>query len=257
MIKAVIVDDEQHCIDRLTFLIHEYNSGVVEISSVFKTAEAAGEFIPQQHPDLVFLDVELGLQNGFDLLKQFSHFDFEVIFVTAHDRYAAQAFRFSAFDYLMKPVDKEQLCGALQKLNRQFSRQEQRQKMEALLYNLSNRATANKRICIPTAEGFTLAQTEEIVRCEALTNYTTIFFHGSKKITVARTLKDFEEMLAGCDFFRVHNSHLVNLKYVKSYRRGKGGVVTLMDGTQLEVSTRRKDAFLKRIADSGESGLSP
>lgn len=248
MIKAIIIDDEQHCIDRLTYLIKEYHSNTIQILSACSLADKALEIIKSQKPDLIFLDVELGQQNGFEILKQFSEINFAVIFITGHEQYAVQAFRFSAFDYLMKPVDRAQLSSALGKLADHFSLQEHNQKMEALLYNLSNQKKSNKRLCIPTAEGFTFAGTEDIVRCEAMANYTIIHFRDKKKITVARTLKDFEQLLEDCNFFRVHNSHLVNLQYIKNYKRGKGGTILLTDGTRIEVSTRRKEEFLKKVA---------
>ncbi|MCO6497576.1 MAG: response regulator transcription factor [Chitinophagaceae bacterium] len=247
MIKAIIVDDELHCIERLTYLINEFNHDLVQIIAAANTVANAIEIIQKQKPDLVFLDVELGRQNGFEILKQFAETNFKVIFITGHQQYAVQAFRFSAFDYLLKPVEQSQLSDALQKLAVHITQNERNQKIESLLYNLSNRENPNKRLCIPTAEGFTFVETKDIVRCEAMTNYTIIHLKNNQKITVARTLKDYEQLLEDCNFFRIHNSHLVNLKYIKNYKRGKGGTIILSDGTQIEVSTRRKDQFLKRI----------
>lgn len=247
MIQAIIIDDEQHCTDRLTYLINEYNKALVKITATCSSVEDAVQMIQREKPNLVFLDVELGQQNGFEILKQLPEINFEIIFITGHEQYAVQAFRFSAFDYLMKPVDQHQLSGALQKLAIHFTDQERKQKMEALLYNLSGREKGNKRLCIPTSEGFTFAETKDIIRCEAMTNYTVIYFSDNHMVTVSRTLKDFEHLLKDCNFFRVHNSHLINLEYIKSYKRGKGGTITLKDGTQIEVSTRRKEDFFKKI----------
>lgn len=247
MIRAIIIDDEQHCTDRLTYLIHQYNYGFLTIIAICNTVDQAIESIQSQKPDLIFLDVELGAQSGFEILRRIPEINFEVIFVTGHEQYAVQAFRFSAFDYLMKPVDQSQLSKALQKLAIRLTQKQRNEKMEALLYNLAGREKGNKRLCIPTNEGFTFAETKDIIRCEAMTNYTVIYFSDNRKVTVSRTLKDFEQLLKDCNFFRVHNSHLVNLKYIKNYRRGKGGTIVLMDGTQIEVSTRRKEDFLKKI----------
>lgn len=248
MIRAIIIDDEQHCINRLTWLINERHSGFVEIVGTCHSVEEAVPIIQNLLPDLVFLDVELNGKNGFDLFNHFGEIHFEVIFTTGHQEYAVQAFRFSAFDYLMKPVEQSQLADALQKLAIHLTQKERNQRMETLLYNLSNRDKNNKRLCIPTNEGFTLAETKDIIRCEAMTNYTVIYFNDRHKVTVAKTLKDFEQLLRDCNFFRVHNSHLVNLNYIKNYKRGKGGTIVLMDGTQIEVSTRRKEDFLRKIA---------
>lgn len=205
MIRAIIIDDEQHCTDRLSFLINEYNNALVEIVATCKSVDESLWEIRKEKPDLIFLDVELGGQNGFDILRQLPEINFEIIFVTGHEQYAVQAFRFSAFDYLMKPVDQFQLSNALQKLAIHFTEQERKLKLETLLYNLSGSDAGNKRLCIPTSEGFTLAETKDIIRCEAMTNYTVIYFSDNHKVTVSRTLKDFEHLLKDCNFFRVHN----------------------------------------------------
>lgn len=200
-------------------------------------------------PGLVFLDVQMGDQTGFDLLQQIDEIDFEVIFITAHEKYAVQAFRFSAFDYLLKPVDRNELLTAIEKLKEKFSQQEQSQKIETLFHNLKSLNGASRRISIPTGNGLLFPEVNEIVRCESDINYTHIFLKDRQKITVSRTLKEFEELLSDCNFFRIHNSHLINLSFIKSYQKGKGGMVTLTDNTQIEVSVRRKEQFLKRIAE--------
>jgi two-component system LytT family response regulator len=172
-----------------------------------------------------------------------------VIFATAYEKYAVQAFKFSAIDYLLKPVDADDLKQAVNKLQQKISKEEATKKFETLFYNLRNIQGNTKRITVPTVKGFEFLQVNDIVRCQSDINYTIIFLKDKQKITVAKTLKEFEELLIDHNFFRVHNSHLINLFYIKSYNKGKGGTVVMADNSQVEVSTRRKDDFLKRLAE--------
>ena len=247
MIKAIIIDDEQHCINRLTKLINEYCSDEIELAGTFDTVEKGLEGIKKLNPELVFLDVEIKDKTGFDLLKQVPEVDFEVIFTTAYDKYAVQAFKFSAVDYLLKPVDADDLQQALHKLRKKFSKTELSQKLDTLFHNLKTIQGSSKKICVPVLNGLIFLNVDEIVRCESNINYTTLFTKDKQKILVAKTLKDFEELLSDYNFFRVHNSHLINLSYIKSYNKGKGGSISMTDGSEIEVSTRRKDEFLKKL----------
>ena len=197
----------------------------------------------------MFLDVQLQDKTGFDLLQQFNEINFEVIFTTAHEKYAVQAFKFSAVDYLLKPEDADDLKQAINKLQQKISKEEVSKKFDVLFYNLKNIQSTSKRITVPTIKGFEFLQVHDIVRCQSDINYTIIFLKDKQKITVAKTLKEFEELLIDHNFFRVHNSHLINLSYIKSYNKGKGGTVTLADNSEVEVSTRRKDDFLKRLEE--------
>ena len=201
------------------------------------------------HPDLVFLDVKIHGENGFDLLKQLDEIDFEVIFTTAYDNYAVQAFKFSALDYLLKPIDPDDLKQAVDKLKTKLSKNELAKKFDVLFHNLKNLEGASKRITIPTVNGLVFLQVSDIIRCQSDVNYTTIYLTDRHKMTVAKTLKEFEALLEEYDFYRVHNSHLINLAFVRSYHKGKGGYVSLSDGSEIEVSTRRKEAFLRRLAN--------
>ncbi|MDP4286195.1 MAG: LytTR family DNA-binding domain-containing protein [Bacteroidota bacterium] len=249
MIQALIIDDEQHCIDSLSLLLKEnYSQSVKEIGACHSVEEGV-RAIRELKPGLVFLDVEMRNQTGFDLLQQIGEINFEVIFITAHEKYAVQAFRFSAFDYLLKPVNRNQLVTAIDKLKEKFSQKEQSQKIETLFHNLKTMTGVSRKISIPTGNGLLFPEVNEIIRCESDSNYTHIYLKDQQKITVARTLREFEELLADCNFYRVHNSHLINLSFIKSYQKGKGGMVTLTDNTQIEVSVRRKEQFLKKISE--------
>jgi two-component system LytT family response regulator len=247
MIKAIIIDDEQHCIDRLKKLVENYCTDSIEIDGAFQSVEEGLNAVKQIKPELVFLDVEIKDKTGFDLLKQLPEINFEVIFTTAYDKYAVQAFKFSAIDYLLKPVDADELEAAVKKLNTKFSQTEISQKFDTLFHNLKNMQGASKKICVPVLSGFVFLEVSDILHCESEINYTKIFLKNKQKLLVAKTLKEFEEMLSDYNFYRVHNSHLINLAYIKSYNKGKGGSVTMEDGSEIEVSTRRKEEFLKKL----------
>ncbi|MBS1525013.1 MAG: response regulator transcription factor [Bacteroidetes bacterium] len=250
MIRSIIVDDEAHCISRLQELLNTYCRHTVQVKGTFNTLEQAVTAISELKPDLVFLDVQLHDQTGFDLLEQIPKIDFEVIFTTAYDSYAIKAFKFSAIDYLLKPIDPDDLIQAINKLQKVLHRNELSDKFNALLDNLKTNNPAAKRIAIPTSKGLVFLAIEDIIRCEASVNYTTIYLKDKQSLMVAKTLKDFEELLADHHFFRIHNSHLINLNCIKSYHRGKGGYVVLSDNTSLEVSTRKKDLFLKKVENT-------
>lgn len=247
MLKAIIVDDEQHCIDRLTELL-EHNGHEVEIMACCKTISEAKKQISMLQPDVLFLDVQLGNVTGFDLLAQLDRWDFELIFTTSYDRYALKAFKFSALDYLLKPIDKMDLMEALKKVRDNRNLKETAKKIDVLFHNFKDGADPSKRVAIPTMDGFTMVDTGDVIRLQSDGNYTHIHTNGNKKITASKTLKYFEEMLESNNFFRVHKSHLINLSFVDNYAKGKGGYITLADGTKIEVAVRRKEELIKRLA---------
>jgi two-component system LytT family response regulator len=243
MTRTLIIDDEQHCINRIEELLGEHADGF-EVVGRALSVERALELTAQLRPDLVFLDVQIQDRTGFDYLRELKEMDFFVVFTTAYEKYAVQAFKFSALDYLLKPIGREDFQEALKKYGAQNSVLSLGRKMEVLLHNLAFDPRP-RRISIPTLDGYSFLEIEDIVRCQADVNYTHIYLLDRQKITVSKTLKSFEELLDGHHFFRVHNSHLINLQYVKKYAKGKGGQVTMGDGSTIEVSTRRKEAFLK------------
>lgn len=247
MIRAIIIDDEQHCINRLSGLLQEHFSGEIHVMDAYTNARDGLLGIEKYKPDLVFLDVQLDNgKTGFDILRETGPADFDIIFTTAFEKYAIQAFRFSALDYLLKPIDADDLKAAIRKITDRNPSIRTTQKLEILLSNLYHK---EKKICVPVVNGMLVLAVSDIIRCESAINYTTIFMSDRQKITVARTLKEFEDMLTEYNFCRIHNSHLVNLAFIRTYNKGKGGSVTLSDGTQLEVSTRKKDDFLRKMAE--------
>lgn len=249
MIKAIIIDDEQHCIDRLSRLLQEQFPKTVYLAGSFQTIEAGLLAIERIKPNLVFLDVQIHGETGFDLLNQLEQVDFEVIFTTAYEKYAVHAFKFSAVDYLLKPVDGDDLEQAVNKVTEKKAKEDDYSKVHMLLQNLKYIGNASRRICIPVMHGLELIQVSDIIHCQSNINYTTIFMKDKEKLVVAKTLKEFEELLNDYNFFRVHNSHLINLSFIKNYNKGKGGYLTMTDNTVIEVSTRRKESLLKKLAE--------
>lgn len=244
MIKAVIIDDEQHCIDRLCNLLPEIKNPVIQLSGTAQTVDEGISLISKHHPQLVFLDVQIADKTGFDLLKAIPDAQFQVIFTTAHDRYALQAFRFCAIDYLLKPVDADELQAALLKVNASKNNSVISEQISELLKGVG---TKPRKIGVPTLNGIVFVPVSEIIRCHADGNYTELHLAGKKQMVVSKTLKEFENLLADYSFFRVHHSDLVNLDYVKSYNKGKGGYLMLDDNSSVEVSSRRKEELLKKL----------
>ncbi|WP_228237570.1 LytR/AlgR family response regulator transcription factor [Allomuricauda sp. M10] len=238
--KVAIVDDEQHCIDHLSTLLKPFGAGM-DISC-FGSAEDAIAGLDTLRPDIVFLDVQLHDKTGFDVLSSISKRDFSLIFTTAYEAYAIEAFKFSAIDYLLKPVDKDDFEMALQKATDKVEQSQLHDRVKVLLSHISTH-NSPKRISVPSNDGYVFLLMEDIVRCQADVNYTHIFTVDGKKYTASKTLKHFEKLLERQHFFRIHNSHLINLTYVNSYH--KDGYAILKDGLKLEVSTRRKEAFIK------------
>ncbi|MBS1565810.1 MAG: response regulator transcription factor [Bacteroidetes bacterium] len=247
MIRAIIIDDEQHCIDRLSRLLHDSCSDTVSLTGSYSSVAEGLKALRQQQPDLVFLDVMIQEETGFDLLQQLPDISFDIIFTTAFEKYAVQAFRFSAIDYLLKPIDGDELLQAVGKMALKMEKEQLSKKLDTLFHNLKNIQGTSKRIGIPTIHGFSFVQVNDIIRCQSEVNYTTIFLKDKQKITVAKTLKEFEELLTDYNFYRIHNSHLINLACIKSYNKGKGGHVLMTDNSEIEVSTRRKEEFLKKL----------
>jgi len=218
----------------------------IEVMAACKNIEESKAAIEQLHPELVISDIELEGISVFEMLQQLTAIDFEIIFTSAYERYAIQAIKFSALDYLLKPFSKDDLAEAInhyqQKQNKQSSQQ-----FDTLFHNLKHFQNDAKKIALPTSNGLTIIPVKDIIRCEAEVNYTHFFLVQKNKMLVTKTLKEYEELLNDYDFIRVHNSHLINLHHVKSYSRGEGGTITMSDGSTVDVSRRKKEEFLKRL----------
>ncbi len=250
--RAVIVEDEKNSQDLLKELIEEYCSPV-KVVAIAGSVSKAIETIRLHEPELVFLDIQLPDGDGFQILEKLEEeaLTFDIIFTTAYDQYAMRAFKFAAADYLLKPIDIEELQQAVKRIQSKNGSSEKKidaSQIQALIKNVRNLDQPFKRIVLPTSNGFTVVDPVNIIRCESDRNYTFIFLNDGRKILVSRTIKEYEEMLSDFNFFRIHQSHLINLSYLKNYTRGRGGYVELTDGTTLDVSARRKSEFLKRMS---------
>jgi len=247
MVKCVIVDDELKSRESIKILLEEFcqNAQVCATCQNVKEAIAA---IQEHSPDVVFLDIQMQRETGFDLLEQLKNIEFEVVFTTAYSEYAIKAFKFSAIDYLLKPVDIGELQRALEKVEKKLNGKIS-PRLEQLLGNLKATPSHSQdvKITLPSSDGLIFVKLTDIMYCEASSNYTFIHTQDGKKHVVSRTLKEYEDLLVDHDFFRIHNSFLVNIKTIKKYVRGEGGYVVLNNDVSLDVSKRRKEAFLSRI----------
>ena len=242
-IKSLIVDDEQHCIETLAWQLEKYTPEI-DLVGTFVSPISALNFL-QSHPvDLLFLDIEMPEMNGFDLLQQCHDIHFDVIFTTAYDAFAVKAFKASAIDYLLKPIDKEDLISAVQKANNTQESSLLPDQMEILYQALHPQKPKKERIAVPTQDGLHFVKIKEIMYCISTSNYTNIHLIDGKKILVSRTLKEIEGMLSEEGFLRIHNSHLINLSKIEKYMRGDGGFVIMDDQKALSVSRSRKEALL-------------
>lgn len=247
MIRAVLIDDEPKNISILEKMLDQF-CPEVEVVGTAGESRSGAAIIRHEKPELVFLDIEMPYGNAFDLLDALKPLDFEVIFVTAFDNYMLKAFKYSALDYLLKPVDIAELKAAVDNvIHRKKSRHVDMQQLELLLSSLKNPRMPIERLALPSQDGLELHNINDIVRCEAQRGYTYIYLQSGQKILSSRNIKEFEEMLPETVFFRVHNSHIVNLNFVKKYQKGRGGFIEMTDGTQLEVAIRRKDELLARF----------
>ena len=245
MIKAIIVDDEPYCCEALATLLERY-CPEVKVADICYSGEAAIAAIKEQKPQLLFLDIEMPQMNGFELLEKLPEINFELIFTTSYDQYAIRAIRFSALDYLLKPVDREELQKAVQKtINRLSSPLPQQ--LEILLQKINHSSVAVQKIALPTMEGLQMVALDSIISCASDSNYTVFFLKNRQKIIVSRTLKDVEEMLNEHSFFRVHHSYIVNLNEINKYIKGEGGYLIMSDGSNVDVSRSKKEFLLKRL----------
>lgn len=245
MIKAVIVDDEPYCCQALAKLLERYCPNV-SVARICNSGEDALSAIRDENPQIVFLDIEMPGMNGFEMLERLPAINFELIFTTSYDQYAIKAIRFSALDYLLKPVDREELQRAVQKVVQRMHHPLPQQ-LEILLQRIHLPVSSNQKIALPSMEGLQMVDVGSIISCESDSNYTAFLLKNKQKIIVSRTLKEIEEMLEEYSFLRVHHSHLVNLHEVSKYIKGEGGYLIMSDGSSVDVSRSRKDTLLKKL----------
>lgn len=245
MIRSIIIDDEPKNLKILASMLEEFCPDVEIVGKVEKHEQAIN-MINQQKPELVFLDIAMPGGTAFDLLDKLQSVEFEIIFVTAFDNYTLTAFKYSAVDYLLKPVKIEELQSAVARaIERKQLKQNNLHRLGILLNNLNKQQGAPvHKIAFPSPQGLVFLPITEIIRCEASGPYTHIFTMENKKLVVSRRLNEYEELLPSSNFFRIHHSHIVNLQHVTKYHRGRGGFVEMVDGATLELASRRKEEFL-------------
>jgi len=244
MLTAIIIDDEQKGRLALREKLHGYCPEVRVLGEAADGAEGL-KLIQEQKPEIVFLDIEMPRMNGFEMLHMLPQKDFHLIFTTAYDQYAIKAIRYAAFDYLLKPVDIDELRSAIGRVREQ-SEEHTEEKLQVLQQNLDTKPLPGK-IAIPTVEGLLFFNISDIIYLEAKSNYTAIYFANHPCLLASRTLKDFEELLPADLFFRPHHSHIINLHYIKRYIRGEGGQIELENGVYITVSRRKKEELLKQF----------
>ena len=249
MIKAMIVDDEQASIDLLKWLIEQYCPDITAIRSSRSVKEAI-PLIQSFEPDIVFLDIQMPHESGFDLLTTVDKWTFEVVFTTAYNEFAIQAIRFSALDYLLKPVDEKELRKALERFKaKRIYAPAGHLLFKNFMQNISQGNKEKFKLALADTSEVKYVALEEIIRLQSESNYTHIFLKGNRVFVSAKTLKEYDEILQGHHFLRVHKSHLVNPAYIESYN--KTGELILSDGTKIEVARRKKEYVLEALKGIG------
>jgi two-component system, LytTR family, response regulator len=246
MIRCILVDDESNSLEMMEWLLQTY-CPQVKIEALCNSAAKGVEAIEKYKPDLVFLDIEMPHQNGFDMLEQFDKLNFDVVFCTAYDQFAIKAFKYSALNYLLKPVDPDDLKETIRRIEERHSLPTLEQ-IEMLMQGLKNsqKQTVN-RIALTTSDGMIFVTTADIIYCEAESNYTSVVLNN-RKILVSKTLKEIDEALSGPDFYRVHNSFLINVNQIQKFVRGDGGYVVMNDGKSVGISRSRRQEFMEMFS---------
>jgi two-component system, LytTR family, response regulator len=256
--KVALIDDERQSIDALKAKL-EFFDADIQIVAAFQSPVEAAEKLKNYDPDVVFIDIEMPQLNGFQLLEKLAPYRFEVVFVTAYNLYAVRALRISAFDYLLKPIDIEELTQTVERLKLKFSQpktaevEPNDERLPLLVEALKKLANSEKqpdRIALSTQDGVLFIWTKDIVRVEAMSNYSSFYLASKQRVVVSKTLKDFEEILPEVNFVRVSRSAVVNLNHVTKYQRGDGGTLSLTDGSEVEVSPNKKADVLNRLAST-------
>jgi two-component system, LytTR family, response regulator len=242
MIKALIVDDELHARDVLDNMLAAYCPQVMVIGKA-DSVEAAHQLIQKNKPDLVFLDIEMQGETGFELLERFPTPFFKVIFVTAYDHYAIKAIKLSALDYILKPISEADLLAAVDKADEQINTNNQLGKLQNLLTTLRNPKDMRNKIVVNSQIGTELIEIEDIVRCEASGSYTVLYLKNQRSIMSSKNLKSFQALLEDYQFFRVHDSHLIGYKYINKVLNDEGGMVLTSTNERIPISRRRKNDF--------------
>jgi two-component system LytT family response regulator len=245
MYKAIIIDDEENALEMLEWQIKN-NFENIEVVALCNSADAGIAAIKKHKPELVFLDIEMPNKNGFEVLNAFDEPAFDVIFTTAYNQFAIKAFKFAAFDYLLKPIDVDDLKEAVSRYGKKKS-SSLKDQFKLMMEQYSPPQTS-ARIALNTADGMIMVKPDMIVRCQSLSNYTRIFLDDGKSLVVTKTLKEVEETLSNYSFYRIHNSHFINLNHIQRYVKQDGGYVVMTDNEEIAIARNRKDGFMEHFA---------
>ncbi len=245
--KTIIIDDEAKA--RKTIMeILKYSDESIEIVAEADGVETGFEAIMTHKPELVLLDINMPDGSGFDLLKKLPTIGFKLIFITAFEQFAIKAFEFSALDYILKPIDPVKLINSVKRASELVESENLSLKLNALFSNLNMQDKKNQKIVLHTEKRIHIIETKNIVHCQSDGGYTTFYLIDNKKITVSKNLKTFEELLSNCNFFRAHQSYLINLDYLDFYNKHDGGYIVMKDGSKIPLAQRKKEVFLKIIS---------
>lgn len=242
MKKAIIIDDENRTRDLIAKMINSFGLDIEAIPAG-ENVQSGIAAIEAHQPDLVFLDIQMPDGTGFDVLRAIPNKNFDVIFITAHEEFAIKAIKFSALDYILKPVDAEELKRAVEKALESMDTRKEDTQFDALQNNIQPQQ--KRRLVLKTQESVHVVDLDQIIRCEADRNYTSFFLTENRKILVSKTLKEYETLLSGYNFLRVQQSHLINLDYVDRYDKGNGGSVVMKDGSEVPLSPAKREIFFK------------
>ena len=242
MIKALVIDDENRTRDLIAKMINSFGLGIKAISDG-ESVVSGLKAIEEHNPDIVFLDIQMPDGTGFDLLRSLPNKSFEVIFITAHEEFAIKAIKFSALDYILKPIDADELKAAVERAIKSLGSKKEEIQFDALQLNIQ--PNQKRRLVLKTHESVHVVELDSIIRCESERNYTSFFINGGKKIVVSKTLKDYEILLAGHNFLRVQQSHLINLDFVSRYDKINGGTIVMKDDSEVPLSQSKRELFFK------------
>ncbi len=248
MLKTILIDDEENVTESLIQLFNLYNIDI-KVCECCKSVSLAILAIKKHQPDIVFLDIELEGESGFDIFSYFPKPQFKVVFITAYQQYALQAFRFATLDYLLKPVNPDLLLEVLKKANDMIDYEKLSIKIDSFLHNMSDLSKDSKKIVLKTADTIHLVYLRDIMYCEADRSYTNFYLVDKSRIMVSHSMGEYEELFSEHGFFRIHQSYLLNLSYFKRYEKNDGGKAILKDSTSLPVATRKKDQLLQQLSN--------
>lgn len=252
MLKALLVDDEVNNLESLAFLLHHDCEGI-EVTGKAINAGKARDWLAHNAVDVIFLDINMPGENGFEFLSSLSIQKFKIVFVTAYNEYAIQAIKASALDYIVKPVNIDELRTTVEKLKQSLINPDAAEQNHQLLENLLqtvNKKNPPKKIALPQLGGISFIEVDDMVSLQADSNYTIIHMNNMKKLVISKTLKDFEDLLDQTQFARIHKSYIVNLRYIKEYSTTDGGIVKMTDGNQWSISRRQLEFFLEKMKRS-------